>query len=239
MNEENIGVTRYTSHDYLRHNPTWDLEDSPWKARKVMEVLTSVNRTPASMCEVGCGAGGILVELRRIYPDAELFGYDISSDAALFWKKHDEACIHFELGDFFQLNWRHFEVLLLLDVIEHLENPFEFLSRLRKHADLFVFHIPLDLSACNIIRETPLMLARSRSGHVHYFTKRLALALLDDCRYEILTWRYTGAAFNSPKSNWKTKLVCLPRLLAYSIRKDWGVRLLGGETLMVLARAKG
>jgi len=229
---------RYTDGDYLRHNPSWDIEDSGWKTSRIDSILREVDLKPGSICEVGCGAGGVLVELRRFFPDAELFGYDISSDAARFWKHHDAAGIHFELGDFFQLNQRYFDVVLLLDVIEHLENPFEFLRRLREHADLFVFHIPLDLSASNIIRETPLMLARSKVGHVHYFSKGLALALLDDCGYEIITWRYTGAAFSSPKSDWKTKLASLPRLLAYSISKDWGVRLLGGETVTVLAKCR-
>jgi hypothetical protein len=32
-----------------------------------------------------------------------------------------------------------------------------------------------------------------------------------------------------------TRLGSIPRILAYSINKDWGVRLLGGETLIVLA----
>jgi cyclopropane fatty-acyl-phospholipid synthase-like methyltransferase len=231
--------SRYTDGDYLEHNPSWDMEDSGWKTSRIEGLLKEVDLKPSSICEVGCGAGGVLVELRRIFPDVELFGYDISPDAARFWKEHDAAGIHFEVGDFFQLTQRYYDVLLLLDVIEHLENPFEFLRRLRGHADLFIFHIPLDLSASNIIREKPLMLARSKTGHVHYFSKRLAFALLDDCGYEIITWRYTGAAFSSPKSSWKTRLASVARLLAYSVSKDWGVRLLGGETLMVLARARG
>ena len=229
---------RYTDGDYLRHNPSWDIEDSGWKTSRIDSILRELDLKPGSICEVGCGAGGVLVELRRFFPDAELFGYDIASDAARFWSKHGAARIHFELGDFFQLNQRHFDVLLLLDVIEHLENPFEFLRRLREYADFFVFHIPLDLSASNIIRETSLLSARSKVGHVHYFSKGLALALLDDSGYEIMAWRYTGAAFSSSKGDWKTKLASLPRLLAYSISKDWGVRLLGGETVIVLAKCR-
>jgi len=45
---------------------------------------------------------------------------------------------------------------------------------------------------------------------------------------------YTGAAFNTPQATFKTRLAQLRRLL----NKDVGVRLLGGETLMVLAKAK-
>lgn len=59
-----------------------------------------------------------------------------------------------------------------------------------------------------------------------------------ECLYHVLDWRYTEAAFTSPKCNWKSRLAALPRRLAYSVNKDMGVRLLGGETFMALAQAK-
>jgi SAM-dependent methyltransferase len=229
---------KYISNDYVRRNPSWDIEDSPWKAKRVIDILAAAGCKPNSICEVGCGAGGVLAELRRFFPDAELFGYDIAPDTAKFWSRHDSANIHFEVGDFFELNQKHFDVLLMLDVMEHLQDLFDFLKRLIDYARFFVFHIPLDLSAVNVLRERPLIRSRLKAGHIHYFTKGLALSLLEECGYEVLDWRYTGAAFTSPKHTWKTRLASLPRGLAYSLNKDWGVRLLGGETLMVLARAR-
>jgi hypothetical protein len=82
------------------------------------------------------------------------------------------------------------------------------------------------------------MYARNKVGHIHYYTKDLALALLDECDYQIVDWFYTGAAFTSPQRTWKTRIASLPRRLVYAINKDAGVRLLGGETLMVLACAR-
>ena len=122
---------RYISPDYLERNPTWHIEDSPWKAGLVTEVLHSQGLTPESICEVGTGAGGILAELRRAYPRAELFGYDIAPDAARFWKDHENTNIHFRLGDFFELNERTYDVVLTFDVIEHVADLFAFLSMLR------------------------------------------------------------------------------------------------------------
>jgi len=232
------GTSRYTSHHYLLHNPTWDLEDSPWKAGKVLEMLASINMTPSSICEVGCGAGGVLAKLRQGFPEAELFGYDIAPDAEKFWSIHNGADITFKVGDFFEQNQRHYDLMLLLDVIEHLENPFDFLRRLRKFGRFFLFHIPLDLSTINIFRKNPLLRARSKVGHLHYFTKDLALCLLKECHYHVLDCRYTGVAFTGPKRNWKTHFAALPRRLVYSINKDIGVRILGGETLMILAQAR-
>jgi hypothetical protein len=73
---------------------------------------------------------------------------------------------------------------------------------------------------------------------VHYFTRNLALALLDDCGYRIVDARYTGAAFTAPQRSLKTWLACLPRRMARMANLDWGIRLFGGETLMVLATGK-
>ena len=231
-------LEKYTSGEYFRNNPSWDLEDSPWKAKKVAELLATIHYRPKSICEVGCGAGGVLAALGRFYPDAELFGYEVAREAEKFWGAHQESHIQFAVGDFFELNRRHFDLVLLVDVIEHLENPFEFLRRLRAYGDIFVFHIPLDLSATNVLRESPLLRSWSRVGHLHYFTKGLALAMIRECAYHVLKSRYTEAAFTGPKASWKTWLSNVPRFLAYTINKDAGVRLMGGETLMVLARAK-
>ena len=73
------------------------------------------------------------------------------------------------------------------------------------------------------------------SGLVHYFTKGLVLALLEECGYQVRDWFYTGAAFSAPKRSWKTRFVSLPRRIVYGFARDVGARLLGGETVMVLA----
>ena len=227
---------KYMSDEYLRDNPSWDSEDSPWKAAFVPKILNGVELIPKSICEVGCGAGGVLAELRKIYPNTELFGWDIAPSAEGFWEKHQNARINFTVGDFLALNTRKFDVILLLDVIEHVADPFEFLSRLRGNANYYIFHFPLDLSATSILRERPILEARKKVGHIHYFTKSLALSLISECGYDVKDWWYSGAAFNGPRRNWKTILASFPRRLAYALNQDWGVRALGGETLYILAK---
>ena len=65
---------RYLTDEYVNQNPSWDMEDSPWKAALVTQVLRDHALSPASICEVGCGAGLVLAELRKQYPGAGLFG---------------------------------------------------------------------------------------------------------------------------------------------------------------------
>ena len=228
-------AARYLSGDYLQKNPSWDVEDSPWKAGKVREILDANGVQPRTIVDVGCGAGLVLVELQRAYPGARLSGYDISPDAERFWASPRAGGIELVVGDFTAGSQPPVDVLLALDVLEHLQDPFAFLARLKGRAGRYVFHFPLDLSALSVLRESPLLHVHSKVGHVHYYTRGLAMALLDDCGYRVIDARYTGAAFSAPQRSWKARLAHVPRRLAFAVNRDWGARLLGGETLMVLA----
>jgi len=227
---------KYMSDDYVEKNPSWDMEDSPWKAGHVQAVLAKKNLNPASVCEVGCGAGGVLASLQKLNPKASYTGYDIAPAAASFWNQYKASGIKFELGDFFKLDDKKYDAILLLDVLEHVVDPHQFLSGLKDKADYLVIHFPLDLSAFSVLRERSLLHVRRKVGHIHYFTKGLALELLDECGFEVVDWHYTGAAFSAPQRTLKTKIFSLFRYLAYAVNKDFGVRLFGGETMMVLAR---
>lgn len=55
----------YTDGKYLQENPTWHLEDSPWKAEHILRMMQKNQLMPRSICEVGCGAGGILQQLTK------------------------------------------------------------------------------------------------------------------------------------------------------------------------------
>lgn len=228
----------YESGDYLANNPTWDEEDSEWKAKQVLKIFNRNHLVPKSIVEVGCGAGGALASLNKTLPEVQYSGFEIAPDARRFWEKHKSKNINFLVEDFLQAKTPHFDVLLLLDVIEHVPNPFEFLSALQGRADYYVFHIPLDLSAISVLRESPLLYVRQKVGHIHYFTKGLALSLLEECGYQLIDWSYTGASFTSPQTTWKGFFAKLPRWLVFGLNRDFGVRLLGGDTLIVLAKAK-
>lgn len=230
--------TRYLDGTYFESHPTWDREDSPWKANLVAEILKDHDIQPGSICEVGCGSGDILRCLHASFPLTRLFGYDISPQVTQFWVNDQDAGgegVSFKLGNFFELNTMNYDVLLMIDVFEHVRDPFTFLEECRAHSQKFVFHIPLDLSASGVARKTPLLNVRRSVGHLHSYTKDLALETLTDCGYKIIDWRYTGASLNMPNRTWKTRLASVPRKLFYWLNKDAGVRLLGGETLLVLA----
>lgn len=227
---------RYLSEDYVTSNPSWDLQDSPWKAAMIEKVFGADGLNSKSICEVGCGAGGILTELSEKHPSSRFVGYEISPAASRFWTSRKRPNVVFVISEFPKNRDERYDILLVLDVIEHVSNPAAFLNGLRGAAKEYFFHIPLDLSALSVARETPLMTVREKVGHINYYTKTLALELLRESGFDIVGWGYSGAAFNSPHASWKTRLAALPRAIAYLVNKDVGVRIFGGETLWVHAR---
>lgn len=227
---------RYRGHDYLAANPSWDAEDSPWKAGLVRDLLARHGLRPASVVDIGCGAGVVLSELRRSLPEANLVGYDLAPDAQRFWAAHAALGVTFRVADFLAEASVYY-LALLLDVIEHVPNPFDFLERMRGRARHVVLHIPLDLSAVSVLRETPLLHVRRKVGHIHYFTKALALELMRETGYEVIEASFTGAGLSAPGRTLRTRLAGLPRRVAALFSRDLAARLPGGETLLVLARS--
>lgn len=225
----------YLDGGYGQLNPTWDTDDSAWKAGLVAAMLARHGLQPATVAEVGCGAGAVLATLHDLLPQARLAGWDIAPGAERFWAAHRGAV--FTCGDFLAEASEVFDLVLLLDVIEHVANPHEFLSRLRPHARHLLLHIPLDLSVASVLRETPLLQQRRGVGHIHYFTRGLALELMAECGYEILETSYTGAHLRQ-RRGLGGRLASLVRRVVFALNRDMGVRLLGGDTLLVLARPR-
>jgi SAM-dependent methyltransferase len=238
MNTVDPTLNRYLNGDYVAKNPDWDGADAVWKTKKLSELLDTHRIQPNSIVEIGCGSGAVLVALQKKFTHASFVGYDISPDAEQFWSAHQATDIRFKVADYLSEDAEPIDLILLLDVLEHVGNPWQFLNELHGRSSLIAIHFPLDLSAISVLRESPLLNVRNKVGYLHFFTKALALSLLEETGYEVIEARYTNAALDVPQRSLKTKLASWVRKLSYSFSHDFGARLLGGETLMVLARSK-
>lgn len=228
---------RYISGEYLQHNPTWHVEESAWKARHVYRMLNRNHIVPETVCEVGCGAGEVLRQLQMRMAESCLFwGYDISPQALALAQSRANDRLEFIAGDIRQKNTRSFDLVLVLDVIEHLEDYMTFLREIRARGHYTIFHIPLDLSVQTVLRSSGLSGVREAYGHLHYFTKEIALLALQEAGYDILDHCYTARAIEEPTQEVRRKLLKLPRRLLFSIHHDFAAHLLGGWSLLVLAR---
>lgn len=227
---------RYGDGTYLAANPTWDAEDSPWKAGQVRGILERNGVQPTTIAEVGCGAGGILAVLADNYKRSVLRGFDIAPEAIRMAQRHHGERLSFHLDDPLRNNDR-FDVLLALDVFEHVPDYLGFLRRCKEKALYKVFHIPLDMHVSAILRDVH-MRQRERVGHLHYFTASSALAALRDTGHEIVDHCYTCGAIDLfwTHPSIKRAAANLPRWLVGRLNVDLSAKLLGGYSLLVLCR---
>ena len=189
----------YTDGTYLENVSDWHTADAPWKSSQIAALLDRNELSPARVHDVGCGAGEVLSLLRPHLGDAELLGMDVSGDAIAMAEKKAGDGLAFERGDYLTAELDRPDVLLLLDVFEHVPDYLGFLETLRHRSDLFVFHIPLDLCAWGVTFGSRWMLhMRQTYGHLHYFSYETALATLEDAGYTILDEFFTDDYESGP-----------------------------------------
>lgn len=228
----------YNDQTYLTHNPGWHAEDAPFKAGKILELLGRHTIPCRTIAEVGCGSGAILMELAKHLPDVSAFeGYDISADAIAIAQQHPHPKVRFELRDFTEAgDERRHDLLLVIDVIEHLHNYFAFLDGIRPKSRYTMFHIPLDMCVWSLLREGILMESKERVGHIHNFTEDFILSILKDHGFEVLDTLYTPPVHKDPTG--KQRLVNMVRKAMFRVLPRFTSKTLGGYSIMVLARNK-
>ena len=227
--------TFLTGH-YLEKVPNWHTDDSVWKANCVRQLLRRNHLSPGIIGEVGCGTGEVLRQLQlSMDPQCLFVGYDIAPQAIELSRARQNERLECRLGDIRQEPDTYFDLLLILDVLEHQENYFSFLRSIKPLSPHKVFHTVLDLSAQAVLRNGNVSKRRQITEDLHFFTKETFLQSLRDEQYEILDWFYVPRSAHRA-SGVAQKLLQLPRTVCFALDSDFAARLLGGYSLFALAR---
>ncbi len=227
----------YEGGGYLEKHPTWHSEDSSWKAGKIKEIIFRNNLSPDSFLEIGCGAGQILQSLKVVYPQAQFTGLEISPQAFEIATANNHSNLTFINGSFDALMAdNHFNMVMMIDVFEHVEDYYGMLRQTRQYGDHFIFHIPLDLSVQTVLRTKPLSRKRKNLGHIHFFNRITALESLQQSGYTIVDSFYTASYTDLKQKSLRSRIWKYPRKILFSLFPEFTVRTLGGYSLMVLAK---
>lgn len=230
------GEIDYLDGSYLRQNPDWHVSDAAWRVAQIVKMLRRNHLAPATVYDVGCGAGEVLRLLQlNLDPCCELWGADVSPQALELCQGRGNDRLHFALLSEPPLAKQSFDLVIAIDVLAHVEDYRGFLRRLKSMGTYKLIHIPLDLSAQHILRLESMIRRRRQHVHFHYFTSCTARFALDDLGYELVDWFYTPRMIDNP-SHTASKLLRLPRRLLFAINQEFTVSLLGGFSLMVLAK---
>ena len=225
---------RYRDGSYGIDHPNWHHEDAEAKALGVLPLLRDLP-PPARVVDVGCGAGGVLWHLQQRlgaeWSATAWEGWDVAPRAIEQAEGRAGRALRFRTGDFLASDATA-DLLLCLDVVEHVPDDLAFLAALRSRAERFLFRLPLDLSVWDVARPGPrLTQVGPRFGHRHLYTRELALQRLEAAGYVIDDVRYHRA---EPLGRGVMDRL---RRRGMAWRPHATVRWLGGFSLLVRARA--
>ena len=196
-----MAASLYLSGEYLEKHPTWHVEDSSWKASHVLGAIMRNGLVPTTICEIGCGAGAILSELQNQLPESCTFtGYEFSPQAFALCAGRENESLHFSKDDGLAPDKPVVDLVLALDVMEHVDDYPQFLRSLRRHGRFAVLHVPLDLSLLSLLTGLPQRVRRS-AGHLHYFTRQLVLDALAENGFEVIEARFTPPLHGAAQSH--------------------------------------
>ncbi len=234
MPPNDIG-NRYIDGDYLEKTGTWHAEDSPYKA-KIVDAAIQRNRLAFANCvDIGCGAGKVVEILSGKYPDRKFTGYELSHDVDFIWKTNNTRDnLSYSHDNIFDMDARH-DVILCLDVFEHVEDYFGFLKKLHSKGKYFIFNVPMDMNMMKIYG-SGLRRARDDAGHLHYFNPYTAARALTDTGYDIVEARLSAAFLHVPPRNAHQAAVLPLRLATLLFGKGFSCSVFGGMSLLVTAR---
>ncbi len=224
---------RYNDGSYLRQNVRWHQEDSPYKAGLVLEMLRRARLDFTTCADVGCGAGRVASILAETFSDKKFSAFDLSQDAARFWDDNAVPNLTFSVRNICDVPGA-FDLVLCLDVFEHVDDYIGFLRQLRTRGSKFIFNVPLDLSVGKLV-SGGLRFVREEVGHLHYFNAYTAIETLKYAGYRI-EHSFLSAAFKRTlPRNIRQAIMLVPRWLTSVLGDRLSALLTGGYSLVVLA----
>jgi SAM-dependent methyltransferase len=88
------------------------------------EILDLIEAAPRRVLDIGCGKGGVAAMLQQNYPGVRIVGFDKFKDNSFDYSQRFESFHNLDLSDEWpELDYGSFDLVLLLDILEHLVEP--------------------------------------------------------------------------------------------------------------------
>jgi hypothetical protein len=172
-------IDQYQDGSYLEKHPDWHLQDSALKAQEILPLVVECLEpfSPSKkfkIAEFGAGTGAVLYELGELlcargYFDLELVAFEISEEAIAI----GQGCftnIVFDSNDFLATD-KHFDIVMFIDVLEHLESPDMFCRHAISICESVVVRQPLENTIFAFVNNK-YPKSRAIYGHINYYNLR-------------------------------------------------------------------
>jgi 2-polyprenyl-3-methyl-5-hydroxy-6-metoxy-1,4-benzoquinol methylase len=158
------------------------------------QVVAGARRAaPTCVLEVGCGEGYVLAELQRAGVDADLIGVDLSAPAIAAARGRVTAPAELHVGDardvMASFSGRRPDLVMMLEVLEHLEEPGAMLDDL---SELTTRHVLLSVPREPWFRGMNLLRLKNVRGlgndpeHINHWSSRSFVKTVSR-RFDIVT----------------------------------------------------
>lgn len=144
--------------------------------------------------DVGCGAGGFTGLLKKIRPDLDIYGVDISKNAIKIAKK-DFPKVKFSVGTSYKLPFRDnfFDAAIMRQILEHVEYPEKALKELKRVLKpKAIFYSATPIEGEKFVINPPKYLCIKYQGHIQRFSIKSLKYLIEKNGFEINNYYFYG-----------------------------------------------
>lgn len=206
--KKNLSSGLYATNEYVIKNPSLHEEDSPWKVSKVIPLvdkfITEFNGPVINLLDVGGGAGLILNltsdYIRRRYKiKVDKIALDLSPQMLVIQKNANpdltesinEDIRKTSIGD------KKMDLALMIDILEHIQNPQEALVEVSRISKFIILKAPLEnnlfVKTLNLLKKGEV---RNRNmdtfGHINIYNFNTLKRQTEKYAGEILSFSFTN-----------------------------------------------
>ena len=131
------------------------------------------------------------------------------------------------------------DIIIAADVFEHTQDSYDFLTKLKKKGNFFLFNIPIEISLFSMMRKKNIFKhSYNNVGHLHFYTMRTSLLLLESTGFEVINYNLVNNRFKNlkDKKNLASLLISIPQYILEIFSKNLACSIFGGYSLIVLAK---
>lgn len=236
--EGDSATSIYASGDYWRDNPGFHEEDSPFKFEAACKLLARNDLVPESILDCGCG-GGMLAHMFAEKYAVPTVGLDLAESSVQRARaRYVHDGLSYRCGALADVEDQSFDLGLMFDVFEHVEDYIGFLRTARSKAGRWLFNVPMDMTVASLLQGSYQRM-RESVGHLHYFNDVSAIATLETAGFRVLDSAFANKVPHELRKGLTvSKLVTgIPQQILFKISPRFSVRLLGGASLLILAES--
>lgn len=156
-------------------------------------ILSEINGSD-TVLDVGCKSGDIAYSIAEKAREVIAIDYDpvAINKAKSEFKKDNLFFYNKEAFQFLKENNRSYDVLILSHILEHLDNPKQFLTDISKYVNKIYVEVPdFDRTFQNTYRlDLGLKLVYSDDDHVSEFDRNELITLLNECGISVYKSEY-------------------------------------------------